>query len=75
VHAGCTPPPESAPVIGGYMQRPLRLKVVIGGYIYRPITEDAIGGYIYRSIALKIVIFHTKYPKNVRASLRSAQFF
>ena len=23
---------------------------------------------------LKIVIFHTKYPKNVRASLRSAQF-
>jgi hypothetical protein len=22
----------------------------------------------------KIVIFHTKYPKNVRASLRSAQF-
>ena len=23
----------------------------------------------------KIVIFHTKYPKNVRASLRSAQFF
>jgi hypothetical protein len=23
----------------------------------------------------KFVIFHTKYPKNVRASLRSAQFF
>jgi hypothetical protein len=23
----------------------------------------------------KIVIFHTKYPKNVNASLRSAQFF
>jgi hypothetical protein len=23
----------------------------------------------------KIVIFHTKYLKNVRASLRSAQFF
>jgi hypothetical protein len=23
----------------------------------------------------KIVIYHTKYPKNVRASLRSAQFF
>jgi hypothetical protein len=23
----------------------------------------------------KIVIFHTKYPKNVRAPLRSAQFF
>jgi hypothetical protein len=23
----------------------------------------------------KIVIFHTKYPKNVRASLRSAQLF
>ena len=23
----------------------------------------------------KIVIFHTKYPKHVRASLRSAQFF
>jgi hypothetical protein len=23
----------------------------------------------------KIVIFHAKYPKNVRASLRSAQFF
>jgi hypothetical protein len=23
----------------------------------------------------KIVISHTKYPKNVRASLRSAQFF
>ena len=23
----------------------------------------------------KIVIFHTKYPKNVRTSLRSAQFF
>jgi hypothetical protein len=23
----------------------------------------------------KIVIFHTKYPKNVRASLRSAQCF
>jgi hypothetical protein len=23
----------------------------------------------------KIVIFHTKYPKNFRASLRSAQFF
>jgi hypothetical protein len=23
----------------------------------------------------KIVIFHTKYPKNVRVSLRSAQFF
>jgi hypothetical protein len=23
----------------------------------------------------KIVIFHTKYPKNVRASLRSALFF
>jgi hypothetical protein len=23
----------------------------------------------------KIMIFHTKYPKNVRASLRSAQFF
>jgi hypothetical protein len=23
----------------------------------------------------KIVIFHTNYPKNVRASLRSAQFF
>ena len=23
----------------------------------------------------KIVILHTKYPKNVRASLRSAQFF
>jgi hypothetical protein len=23
----------------------------------------------------KIVIFHTKYPKNVRASLRSGQFF
>ena len=23
----------------------------------------------------KIVFFHTKYPKNVRASLRSAQFF
>ena len=23
----------------------------------------------------KIVIFHTKYPKNVRASLRSAHFF
>ena len=23
----------------------------------------------------KIVIFHTKYPKNVRASLHSAQFF
>ena len=23
----------------------------------------------------KMVIFHTKYPKNVRASLRSAQFF
>ena len=23
----------------------------------------------------KIVIFHTKYPKNVRACLRSAQFF
>ena len=22
-----------------------------------------------------IVVFHTKYPKNVRASLRSAQFF
>ena len=25
-------------------------------------------------IGRKIVIFHTKYPKNVRASLRSAQF-
>jgi hypothetical protein len=24
---------------------------------------------------LKIVIFHTKYPKTFRASLRSAQFF
>jgi hypothetical protein len=23
----------------------------------------------------KMVIFHTKYPKNVRASFRSAQFF
>jgi hypothetical protein len=23
----------------------------------------------------KIVIFHTKYPKNLHASLRSAQFF
>jgi hypothetical protein len=23
----------------------------------------------------KIMIFHTKYPKNFRASLRSAQFF
>ena len=23
----------------------------------------------------KTVIFHTKYPKNLRASLRSAQFF
>jgi hypothetical protein len=23
----------------------------------------------------KIVIFHTKYPKHFRASLRSAQFF
>jgi hypothetical protein len=23
----------------------------------------------------KIVIFHTKYPNNFRASLRSAQFF
>ena len=23
----------------------------------------------------KIVIFHTKYPQNFRASLRSAQFF
>jgi hypothetical protein len=23
----------------------------------------------------KIVIFHTKYPKNFRASLRSAQYF
>ena len=23
----------------------------------------------------KIVMFHTKYPKNVRASLHSAQFF
>ena len=23
----------------------------------------------------KMVIFHTKYPKNFRASLRSAQFF
>ena len=23
----------------------------------------------------KIVIFHTKYPKNVRASLRSTHFF
>jgi hypothetical protein len=23
----------------------------------------------------KIVIFHTKYPKNFRVSLRSAQFF
>ena len=23
----------------------------------------------------KMVIFHTKYPKNSRASLRSAQFF
>ena len=23
----------------------------------------------------KMVIFHMKYPKNVRASLRSAQFF
>jgi hypothetical protein len=23
----------------------------------------------------KIVIFHTKYPKNFRSSLRSAQFF
>jgi hypothetical protein len=23
----------------------------------------------------KIVIFHTKYPKNFRASLRSTQFF
>jgi hypothetical protein len=23
----------------------------------------------------KIVIFHTKYPKNFRATLRSAQFF
>jgi hypothetical protein len=23
----------------------------------------------------KIVIFHTKYPKNVRASLRSAHFY
>ena len=23
----------------------------------------------------KIVIFHTKYPKNFRASFRSAQFF
>ena len=23
----------------------------------------------------KIVIFHTEYPKNVRASLRSSQFF
>jgi hypothetical protein len=23
----------------------------------------------------KIVIFHTKYPKNFRASLRSARFF
>ena len=23
----------------------------------------------------KIVIFHTKYPKKIRASLRSAQFF
>ena len=25
--------------------------------------------------ACEIVIFHTKYPKNVRASLRLAQFF
>jgi hypothetical protein len=23
----------------------------------------------------KIVIFHTKYPKNFRASIRSAEFF
>ena len=32
------------------------------------------GGKIYHFLA-KIVIFHTKYPKKIPASLRSAQFF
>ena len=31
------------------------------------------GGYDF--FLRKIVIFHSKYPKNVRASLRSARFF
>ena len=35
------------------------------------------GGTIGKTIIFwrKIVIFHTKYPKNFRASLRSAHFF
>jgi predicted metalloenzyme YecM len=35
------------------------------------------GGKIGKNMIFgrKIVIFHTKYPKNVPASLRSAQFF
>ena len=28
-----------------------------------------------RRVRIKIVIFHTKYPTNFRASLRSAKFF
>ena len=36
------------------------------------------GGGVRRVIMIfwgKILIFHTKYPNNFRASLRSAQFF
>jgi hypothetical protein len=39
----------------------------------RKIIFSAIG--IFFIFWRKIVIFHTKYPKNVRASLHSAQFF
>jgi hypothetical protein len=50
-----------------WLSHRLALKVIFPVYRFR-LTINMI---FWR----KIVIFHTKYPKNVRASLRSARFF
>jgi hypothetical protein len=39
------------------------------------IENKSTGIYHHMILWRKIVIFHTEYPKNFRASLRSAQFF
>jgi hypothetical protein len=45
---------------------------ILGGHVPgAPLPGSAPGSVVLR----KIVIFHTKYPKDFRASLRSAQFF
>ena len=68
--------------------RIMRLKLIISWFKFNPITTgaDPGGGGAHptrvppkieknKIFWRKIVIFHTKYPKNIRASVRTAQFF